>query len=473
MPSEFYKGVELTSRHELAHEISKMRQIVDGIGVLSSCIESIWCDSKAGASYSVAVKPGKWRDALPDAIAASTYATGGYNAIYIEAEDDRSRILDADWPGDAMEMELLDAAEVVEAERVSQLQKGLLPNGFLDRLRAAIPLSEVVGRWVKWDARKSNFSKGDYWAACPFHDETTTSFHVDDQKGFYYCFGCHAKGDIITFVKDKQNLSMIQAVRRLAFAAGLDHELLPATPAPPTILQLKEVIVENFTKEHFLEVGIVTGWTNYIRSHDRLLRSLSWNDPDYAGNVLEMLAAMEARGDGSFAKLQEYIATTFSEQAHVVTQTAVFSAAKSVLGYQYTTPRNDIIGVMMPFQPSFGPVYDAIREACGDTPLPAKRADEVWTHSTVISDILELINHSAVVICDLTGRNENVFYELGIAHAWGKTVIPITQNAADVPFDLRHHRYLSYLNNGEGLKAMRRELGKRLTGLLGHSPDEF
>ncbi|WP_395541863.1 hypothetical protein [Neotabrizicola sp. sgz301269] len=249
----------------------------------------------------------------------------------------------------------------------------------------------------------------------------------------------------------------------------MDHELLPATPEPPTILQLKDVIVRTFSKENFLEVGILTGWSNYIRTHDRLLRSLSWNDPDYAGNVLEMLGAMESKKDGSLEKVQAYVSTTFPEQAHIVTQTAAFSASKSVLGYQYITPRNDIIAVMMPFQPSFGPVYEAIKGACADTPLPAKRADEVWTHSTVISDILELINHAAVVVCDLTGRNENVFYELGIAHAWNKTVIPITQNAGDVPFDLRHHRYLQYLNNGEGLIAMRRELSKRLTGLLGAS----
>lgn len=182
---------------------------------------------------------------------------------------------------------------------------------------------------------------------------------------------------------------------------------------------------------------------------------------------------MEAHNDGSFAKLQGYVATTFSEQAHTVTQSAVFSAAKSVLGYQCTAPRNDIIGVMMPFSSNFTPVYQAIQRACGQTPLPAKRADEVWNNSTVISDILELINHSAVVICDLTDRNANVFYELGIAHAWAKTVIPITQSDADVPADLRHHRYLRYLNNKEGLEAMERDLATRLTGLLGKNGSLF
>jgi len=363
---------------------------------------------------------------------------------------------------------LFCALEEVELQRLNQVQKTPLPEGFLDRLRAAIPLSEVAARYVTWDTRKSNPAKGELWAPCPFHSETAAGFHVDDRKGFYYCFGCHAKGDVITMLKEKENIGFLQAVRRLAFIAGLDHELQPPTYQPPTILVLKDIIVNNFTKENFFEVGVLTGWTQEIRSHNRLLRSLDWQDADYAGNVLDLLTAMDARNDGSFAKLQAYVRTTFSEQAQTMSQTAVFSASKSVLGYTYTTPRNDIISVMMPFKPNFTPVYQAIQRACAQTPHPAKRADEVWNNSTVISDILELINHSAVVICDLTGRNENVFYELGIAHAWGKTVIPITQSEADVPFDLKHHRFLPYLNNSEGLVAMERDLAKRLTGLLGN-----
>lgn len=462
-----YKGVEISSRYELAREVTTMEKIVDALGPAAVALESIWCDSKMGMMYIVELAAGRSFHDLEDVLAEAVYSTGGHNGVAVRSAGKDVGFINPDWPGDRIDMEKLDAQEEVEKERLNQVTSQHLPEGFLDRLRASIPLSQVVGRWVQWDARKSNQAKGDLWGPCPFHSETTSSFHVDDRKGFYYCFGCHAKGDALTMIKEKEGLTYIQAVRRLAFITGLDHELQPPAFEPPTILQLKEIIVKNFSKENFLEVGVLTEWGQYIRSHDRLLRSLSWGDPDYAGNVLELLTAMEARGDGSIAKLQSYIATTFSEQAHNVTQTAIFSAAKSVLGYQYTTPRNDIIGVMMPFQSPFKPVYEAIQRACGQTPLPAKRADEVWNNSTVISDILELINHSAVVICDLTGRNENVFYELGIAHAWGKTVIPITQSAADVPFDLRHHRYLQYLNNGEGLAAMERDLASRLTGLVG------
>ena len=96
-----------------------------------------------------------------------------------------------------------------------------LPPGFLDDLRTRTSLSQVVGRKVTWDARKSNPGKGDLWAPCPFHQEKSPSFHVDDRKGFYYCFGCHAKGDAVTFVKETENVSFIEAVEILAREAGM------------------------------------------------------------------------------------------------------------------------------------------------------------------------------------------------------------------------------------------------------------
>ena len=72
------------------------------------------------------------------------------------------------------------------------------------------------------------------------------------------------------------------------------------------------------------------------------------------------------------------------------------------------------------------------------------------------------VYHSTVVVCDLTGRNPNVFYELGIAHALGKDVIPITQNTNDIPFDIQHHRYILYLNNSEGRSELRGKLAPRI-----------
>lgn len=97
-----------------------------------------------------------------------------------------------------------------------------LPAGFLDELRTRLSLAQVAGRKVVWDMRKSNQARGDWWAPCPFHHEKTASFHVDEQKGFYYCFGCHAKGDVFSFVRESENVGFMEAVRMLAVEAGME-----------------------------------------------------------------------------------------------------------------------------------------------------------------------------------------------------------------------------------------------------------
>jgi hypothetical protein len=121
---------------------------------------------------------------------------------------------------------------------------------------------------------------------------------------------------------------------------------------------------------------------------------------------------------------------------------------------------------MMPFEGSLRGVFDAIRAAAAAQGMTCQRADDIWIHSAVIQDAFSLLYRSFIVVCDFTGRNPNVFYEAGIAHTLGKHVIPITQSAEDIPFDLRHHRYLRYLNNGEGRAQLQTDVGKRIAQLL-------
>jgi DNA primase len=101
----------------------------------------------------------------------------------------------------------------------------------LASLRERVPLSEIVGRAVTWDRRKSQPGKGDYWACCPFHQEKSPSFHVDDRKGFYHCFGCHAKGDHLSFLTEHDGLDFVEAVRALAERAGVPLEEAPRAEA--------------------------------------------------------------------------------------------------------------------------------------------------------------------------------------------------------------------------------------------------
>ena len=74
---------------------------------------------------------------------------------------------------------------------------------------------------VTWDKRKSNPGRGDFWACCPFHGEKTPSFHAEDRKGRYHCFGCGVSGDHFTFLVEQEGLSFPDAVAQLAAEAGI------------------------------------------------------------------------------------------------------------------------------------------------------------------------------------------------------------------------------------------------------------
>ncbi len=127
-----------------------------------------------------------------------------------------------------------------------------------------------------------------------------------------------------------------------------------------------------------------------------------------------------------------------------------------------------LASAMMPFDAGFNAVYDAIRQAADNAGLRCRRADDIWENAAIIQDVVALIDRSRVVVCDCSGRNPNVFYEAGIAHTLGREVILITQSEHDIPFDLRHLRYIRYLNNAEGRAALMRALQARMQAILGH-----
>lgn len=129
-------------------------------------------------------------------------------------------------------------------------------------------------------------------------------------------------------------------------------------------------------------------------------------------------------------------------------------------------PRNDGIALLMPFDARFNDVCVAVKETAAELSLRCDRADDIWNDSVIINDIFELIYNSSIVVCDCTGRNPNVFYEVGIAHILGREVIPITQSLEDIPFDLKHHRCLKYLPNNEGLTRLKKDLGKRIKTII-------
>jgi len=124
---------------------------------------------------------------------------------------------------------------------------------------------------------------------------------------------------------------------------------------------------------------------------------------------------------------------------------------------------------MMPFAANFNGVYAAIQGVAGELGMTCQRADDIWLHTHIIQDVVTLISKARVVVCDLSGRNANVFYETGIAHAVGAEVILISQHQTDVPFDLQHIRYINYLPNVEGLADLATNLKRRLRTVTGRA----
>ncbi len=89
-------------------------------------------------------------------------------------------------------------------------------NNFTDELRARLSIVDIVGRRVPLKKKGQN-----YWGCCPFHNEKTPSFSVNEEKGFYHCFGCGEHGDIISFTMKTNNIDFKSAIEDLAQQAGL------------------------------------------------------------------------------------------------------------------------------------------------------------------------------------------------------------------------------------------------------------
>lgn len=109
--------------------------------------------------------------------------------------------------------------------------------------------------------------------------------------------------------------------------------------------------------------------------------------------------------------------------------------------------------VLMPFDDSFGDIYklgiQAVATECG---VIAERVDEQTYSETMLERIYRQIDIADFIIADMTGKNPNVFYEVGYAHAKGKLCTLLTQSPDDIPFDLKHHRHIIYDGSIQTLK---------------------
>lgn len=132
--------------------------------------------------------------------------------------------------------------------------------------------------------------------------------------------------------------------------------------------------------------------------------------------------------------------------------------------------------VIMPFAKAFTPTFKAIQNAVGgDLGFRCMRTDELLGGGHIIEDILKGIASSELVIADVTGRNANVYYELGIAHMAKpvEKVILLSQDVDEIPFDLRQFRHIVYKAGGAGLKALTKSLRETVSATSKRVPRIF
>jgi len=235
------------------------------------------------------------------------------------------------------------------------------------------------------------------------------------------------------------------------------------------LIALSRMAVANFNAGDWQTLGAHTGQMSLITGHDRLLRSLSFGDPDYSGNAHGVMFKLVEVDHSNLQVIEDYTANNYGEPGENIStaqgHSRVITFSPSVFEVPPGGVESDLIAVMTPFVPQFEPVFDAVRGAAAAAGFRVLRAKDIWQHSAVIQDVFSLIFKAHIILCDFTGKNPNVFYEAGIAHTLGKHVVPITQSAADIPFDLQHHRYLAYLNNAEGRSELTSGLIARFQSL--------
>lgn len=229
-------------------------------------------------------------------------------------------------------------------------------------------------------------------------------------------------------------------------------------------------MVENdFDESNWVELGALTNMLDEVESHPRLLRSLSFGDPDYGGNIIRFLKEMIGENNENLGVVYDYVTKNCRNEGENISSEEIEGRkiifTPSIFDIPTKPIDSNLVSVMMPFKSELSDVYSAIKDAASAVDLSCTRADDIWDHSTVVQDIFSLIYRSNIVVCDFTDKNPNVFYEAGIAHTLGKHVVPIAQSDHDIPFDLRHHRYAKYLNNTEGLNKLKSDLESRFTTL--------
>jgi Lon protease-like protein len=191
------------------------------------------------------------------------------------------------------------------------------------------------------------------------------------------------------------------------------------------------------------------------------------------GKKKELIAKAEIEARNKFNT--EYNELLLQEQLRIIlnelgssTPLSLYNPVFKGRGFKQN---NKLVFALMPFSEKFRPIYtEIIKPTVEILDLKSVRADDLYGPRPIIEDIWRLVNESHIIIADVTSRNPNVFYEIGLAHSIGKDVIIISQSLDDVPFDLRHYRRIIYEDSVKGTKKLEKDLFNSLKESLSLLP---
>lgn len=163
----------------------------------------------------------------------------------------------------------------------------------------------------------------------------------------------------------------------------------------------------------------------------------------------------------AFQQLPETAASIFRDSVEKTSQVRQLLVSPLFEGRGFAIDKH-LAFVLMPFTETWSQgVWMHIKRVCQSVDLRAERADD-QLGSEIMEDVWQGICQAKIVIADLTSRNPNVYYELGIAHTLGKPFILLAQDIEDIPFDLRHFRCILYTNDVEGTEKLSENLIRML-----------
>lgn len=203
--------------------------------------------------------------------------------------------------------------------------------------------------------------------------------------------------------------------------------------------------------------GVITEFSQIQTGDSRTNRQLV-----YMLRALEALEFITLSDDRKIAPTDRINAFSLALNLSLTQLTKLTSQSvvcSPIFGRPSESAMKSDIFVVMPFSDELKPVYtDHIRKVAEKLGRTVSRADDFFTANSIISDVWDAINTASVLVADCTGRSPNVFYEIGIAHTLGKSVVLIAQSEDDIPFDIKYKRTILYEFTPRGMQDFERAL---------------